>query len=254
MKHFFWILILLSTSFLGAQTLAVAPWMDGETLDYEISWGFVSAGNARLTVKPLGGQPARTEFVSHAWNNGFFESVYPVKDTVYTRVRNQGWLPEVFTKTLNEGSYHNKSRIAFDRVGGRAYLSDTVFKDPIRRTVKRSHDSSLTLTGAEHCIMSAFYKVRTLNLQPGQTTTMEAVSGKKKYSLKVVCHRREKMETVLGKKDCLVVEPMLDGDCIFKAKGKLTIWLTDDSLRIPVMMKTEIALGSVKAVLTGVKE
>lgn len=232
----------------------VSPWMDGEKLNYEISWGFVTAGNASLIVKPLGGTPARTEFISHAWNNGFFESMYPVQDTIYTRVRNDGWLPEVFRKTLNEGAYAQKSLIRFDRSANMASLSDTVFKEPRSRKVKRSFDSTLVLSGGEHCVMSAFYLVRTLELKPGQVAYFQAVSGKKKYKLKVICHRRERLETILGKKDCLVVEPVLDGDGIFKAKGRLTIWLTDDAKRIPVLMKTEIALGSIKAELISLSE
>jgi len=230
------------------------PWMDGETLDYEISWGFVTAGNARLVVKPLGGSPAKTEFVSHAWNNGFFETVYPVKDTVYTRVLNDGWLPEIFIKKLNEGSYFNKSQIRFDRANGKAFSTDTVFKDKSKKAVKRSADTTLSLIGKEHCVMSAFYLVRTMPLKPGQSSYFQAVSGKKKYALRVICHRRERIETALGKKDCLVVEPVLDGDGIFKAKGKLTIWLTDDAKRLPVLMETEIALGSIKAELIRVRE
>jgi hypothetical protein len=231
-----------------------APWMDGETLNYEISWGFVTAGNASMVVKPLGGTPARTEFISHAWNNGFFETVYPVKDTVYTRVLDEGWLPEVFRKVLNEGSYFQKSQIRFDRAVKKAFLSDTLFKEPVKRVVKRSSDTSLAITGQEHCITSAFYLMRTMDLKPGKTSHFQALSGKRKYDLKVICHRRERIETALGKKDCLVVEPVLDGDGIFNAKGRLTIWLTDDAKRIPVLLKTEIALGSVKAELTGLKE
>lgn len=243
-----WILLLTMVSWLSAGV--PGKWRDGETLDYEISWGFVSAGNAHLHVRPMPGSADKIEFISRAWNNGFFESVYPVQDTIYTRVGAQSLLPDVFTKTLNEGSYHQKSSIRFDRVGNKAALSDTVFNDDKKRSVKRSFDSTLVLEGGEHCVMSAFYLVRTMDLKPGQTTYFSAVSGKKRYPLKVICHRREKISTVLGDRDCLVVEPMLDGDGIFKSKGRLTIWLTNDDKRIPVKMKTEITLGSVVAELT----
>ncbi len=244
------VLLLSSVSFLWA----AAPWMNGERLDYEISWGFVTAGNARLEVKPLPGTPARTEFYSHAWNNGMFESMYPVKDSIYTRVLNQGWLPEIFSKSLKEGSYAQKSHIRFDRTRSRASLSDTVFEKPGSAKIKRSFDTTLAVEPGTHCVMSAFYLVRTMDLRPGHDTYFSAVSGKKKYPLRVICHRRERLETVLGKKDCLVVEPVMAGDGIFKAKGKLLIWLTDDAARIPVKMTTEIALGSIKAVLKGYQE
>ena len=50
-------------------------------------------------------------------------------------------------------------------------------------------------------------------------------------------------------KKCIKVEPILDGDGIFQASGRLFIWFTDDSKRLPVLMKSEIIVGSIKAEL-----
>ena len=40
---------------------------------------------------------------------------------------------------------------------------------------------------------------------------------------------------------------------IFKHEGKLTVWLTDDRLRLPVMMKSKVVVGSITAELTDFK-
>lgn len=228
-----------------------APWMKGERLDFRLSWGPVTAGTATLQVKPA--KDGKTEFYTLAHDHGTFKSLYPVADTIYTRVRNKGLMTEVFTKTLHEGSYHNKSVIRFDRKGEKAWLSDTVFLDPVKRTVKRSADTVVSIRGMEHSIMSAFYFVRTIPLSVGDTTKFSAVSGKKRYELKVVTHGREKMKTVLGEVNTVKVEPMLDGDGIFVSKGRIFIWLTDDERRIPVLMECEIAVGSIKAKLISAK-
>jgi len=37
----------------------------------------------------------------------------------------------------------------------------------------------------------------------------------------------------------------LKSEGIFKQKGKLTVWLTDDKLKIPVKMKSKILIGSI---------
>jgi hypothetical protein len=71
--------------------------------------------------------------------------------------------------------------------------------------------------------------------------------------LKVICHRRETIETALGKKDCVVIEPIIQGDGLFKAKGKLYIWLTNDEACLPVLMKSEITIGAIEAELIGVQ-
>ena len=162
-------------------------------------------------------------------------------------------MTEVFRKRLHEGTFHNTSVIRFDRKGEKAWLSDTVFTDMKARKVKRSADTAVAIQGMEHSIMSAFYYVRTMPLTVGDTSRFSAVSGKKRYDLKVLVHGKETVESVLGKVPCIKVEPVLDGDGIFVSKGRIFIWLTDDDRRIPVLMECEIALGSVKAKLLEAK-
>jgi hypothetical protein len=105
----------------------------------------------------------------------------------------------------------------------------------------------------EHSIMSAFYYVRTMPLTVGDTSRFSAVSGKKRYELKVLVHGRESLKTSIGTVNTVKVEPVLDGDGIFNSKGRIFIWLTDDDRRIPVLMQCEIALGSIKAKLIKVE-
>jgi hypothetical protein len=111
----------------------------------------------------------------------------------------------------------------------------------------------VTIEGLEHSIMSAFYLVRTLPLKEGSTSRFSAVSGEKRYELKVVIHKREKIKTDLGEFNTVKVEPVLDGDGIFKSSGRIFIWFTDDERRLPVLMQCEIKLGSIKATLTKLK-
>lgn len=235
------------------QTLpeVATPWMKGERLEFELRWGIVTAGYASLEVKPR--KDGKTEFLTFATANKTINKFYPVNDTVYTLVRNKGLMTDVFRKSLHEGKFHNKSLIRFDRDDKKAVLSDTVFKDPVKHTVKRSADTSVTIDGMEHSIMSAFYLVRSLPLKVGETSRFSAVSGKKRYELKVIVHGRESIETDLGTFNTIKVEPVLDGDGIFNSSGRIFIWLTDDEKRIPVLMQCEIKLGSIKAKLTKVQ-
>ena len=235
------------------QTLpeVATPWMKGERLDYELRWGFVTAGYASLEVKPR--KDGKTEFLTFATANKTINKFYPVNDTVYTLVRNKGLMTDIFRKSLHEGKFHNKSLIRFDRDGKKAVLSDTVFKDPVKHRVKRSADTSVTIDGLEHSIMSAFYLVRSLPLKVGATSRFSAVSGKKRYELKVIVHGRESIETDLGTFNTIKVEPVLDGDGIFNSSGRIFIWLTDDEKRIPVLMQCEIKLGSIKAKITKIQ-
>lgn len=234
-----------------AQAGGLPPWLQGELLEYEIGYGFMTAGEASLVTRPSV-DPSQIEFITLAQNNGFFESVYPVRDTIVTRVSRPGLVPSYFRKVVHEGSYHAKSQILFDNKNSRAALSDTVFESDGR--VRRSFDTTVVLDGVYHCIISAFYQVRAMYLEPGKVGYFSAVSGKKKYKMKVICHRRETISVQGGTFPCLVVEPILEGDGIFQSKGSLTIWLSDDSRRLPVLMKSKIAVGSIRAELKSFRQ
>jgi hypothetical protein len=49
------------------------------------------------------------------------------------------------------------------------------------------------------------------------------------------------------------VEPFLRGPAIFQQKGRVTVWVTDDQYRIPVLVKSKVVIGSVSGVLTSYK-
>jgi len=243
MKFFFTFVVSL---FFFSASYAAHPFV-GETLDYDISWGFISAGKARMLVRKTGNEN-ELEIISRAWNHSFFKML-TVDDTVKSTVTADSLMPKVFNQRIKEGSYIRNALTIYNFKAKKAYIKDTAYK---AEEFKHGLDTAITLKGDERCILSAFYLARTFKMEPGDTVYFNAIGGKKKYPLKVICHRREEIKTAFGKRNCLVIEPIILGDGLFKAKGKLTIWLTDDDERLPVVMKSEIAIGSIKASLVGV--
>jgi hypothetical protein len=208
-----------------------------EKLTFDIIWGgwnfrWVHAGKATLELLPAE-RPELWKIRSLAWCNGFFQSIYPVRDTVVSLIDSRGIYPLRFDKRLHEGSY-------------RAHISAVY--DQEKHTLA-TQDTLLGIEPFTHDVLSAFYFIRTQKLEVGASFDLAAVSGKKKYNLRVLCHRREKVKVPAGEFQTLVVEPMLKGDGLFKAKGKLTIWLTDDASHTPVKMQSKIPVGSIKAEL-----
>jgi Protein of unknown function (DUF3108) len=208
-----------------------------EKLVFDVIWGgwsfrWVKAGQATLELLAT---PDSTQWKiqSLARCNSFFATFYPVWDTVISLIDNRGIYPLRFEKHLHEGSYHANILAIFDQA----------------RHTLRTQDTLLNIEPFTHDVLSAFYFIRTQKLKVGESLDLAAVSGKKKYNLKVICHGRETIEVPAGLFQTLVVEPVLKGDGLFKAKGKLTIWLTDDERHIPVKMESKIPVGSIKAEL-----
>lgn len=208
-----------------------------EKLLFDVIWGgwsfrWVHAGKATLELLPSD-NPSEWKIQSLAWCNKFFQSFYPVRDTVTSIIDSRGIYPLRFEKRLHEGSYH---------------ASETAIYDQAAHTL-RTKDTLLSIEPFTHDVLSAFYFIRTQKLRVGDTLHLEAVSGKKKYRLKVLCHGRETIKVPAGTFNTLVVEPVLMGEGLFKAKGKLTIWVTDDESHMPVKMESKIPVGSIKAEL-----
>ncbi len=208
-----------------------------ERLLFDIIWGgwsfrWVTAGQATLELLPTE-NPNEWKIRSLAWANGFFQTFYPVMDTVSSLIDSRGVYPLRFDKHLNEGSYHAQISARYDQ----------------RAHTLKTQDTTFSIEPFTHDVLSAFYFIRTQNIDVGDTLDLAAVSGKKKYNLKVLCHGRETIRVPAGEFRTLVVEPVLKDDGLFKAKGKLTIWVTDDPSHTPVKMVSKIPVGSIKAEL-----
>jgi hypothetical protein len=100
-------------------------------------------------------------------------------------------------------------------------------------------------------VMSAFYYVRTQTLHVGDTLAIPNLTNRQLYDVRVIVHDRERIETPAGEFDCLKVEPVLLETGIFRQQGRVLIWLTDDRLHMPVLVKSKLVIGAIRAELTG---
>lgn len=211
----------------------------GERLSFDIGYGFINAGSATMEVADVieyEGRPAY-RIVTTAESNKFFSSFYPVQDRVESVMDAIGLFSWRFEKTLREGKYRAERKYSIDQIH-----HTVVYKD-----------DTITVAPYVQDALSALYYIRTQPLTVGETVSVDNFTDGKNYPLEVKVHRKEKISTKAGSFDCLVVEPLLQSAGIFKHEGKLTVWLTDDRLRMPVMMKSKVVVGSITVELTEFK-
>ncbi|MGB2698157.1 MAG: DUF3108 domain-containing protein [Candidatus Zixiibacteriota bacterium] len=207
----------------------------GERLEFSISYGPITAGDAVMEVKEITRYNNHKCFrlISTAKSNKFFSLFFKVDDRVESLMDVYGLFSLHFEKHLREGKYRTDKYIDFDQKKHLAFADgDTI-------SIKEYVQDAL----------SSLYYVRTMDLRVGNSVFMENHSDKKNYSLEIKVLRREKVMVPAGEFDCLVVEPMLRASGIFKHTGKLTVWLTNDKFKIPVLMKTKVAVGSIASKL-----
>ena len=167
-------------------------------------------------------------------STGIVGQIYPVNDIVESFMDVDSFFTRQFRKDVSEGNFRDKYTIDFDQKTHRAKRKDSFEVE----TFKRVQD-----------IISAFYYVRTLNFEPGDTIPLPYHDNGGSYPIFVVVLRREEIEVPAGKFKCLVIEPIIKTEGLFKKEGQMWVWLTDDGKKMPVKMVSKIPVGSMEAVL-----
>jgi hypothetical protein len=65
--------------------------------------------------------------------------------------------------------------------------------------------------------------------------------------------KRERVKVPAGVYDCGVIEPLLREAGLFKQEGRVTLWVSDDAYRLPIIVKSKVKVGSISAVLESVR-
>lgn len=216
----------------AAGAFAPTVYGPGERLVFSIGYGMVNAGDATLEVVKVVDFHGRSCYVieSKANSNRFFSSFYKVRDRILSYIDTETLFSRYFYKRLREGDYKKNVEVIFDHD---------------REVARYADGPELPIARGVQDVLSAFYFVRNLELVPGASFAVPAHDSRKTYELKVLVHGRERVTVKAGTFDCFVVEPVIEGEGLFKHDGKLTLYISDDKFRIPVMIKTKVPVGSI---------
>ena len=233
---------------------------EGEKLVFDVTWMGIKAAQATLEARgvvQLNGQQAY-HIVTTAQSTPLISKFYRVDDRSDSYL---AWGPLrslQFDKQLREGKYRHNSRTAFDHEAKMATFRYLDF-GPVPKGVTRLEEAErytkyvyqeFPLSSGALDELSVLYFVRTLPLAEGRTVTAKVFAGKKNWDLEVKVLRRETLDTALGPRETFLVEPLLKFEGIFQQKGRVLVWLTQDAERIPVLMTSEIKIGSFVSTLT----
>lgn len=224
-----------------------AAFRAGERFSYVVRWGVIKGGQATLAVREIEtirGRPAY-HILNEARSAGVVSSVYKTKNRSDSWLDTESLLTVRYEKHIKEGRYRVERVVEIDQ-------ENHTFKDQFNRLDKGTTDyRDGPVPPLVMDVLGSLYYVRTLPLEVGQTYTMDVHEGKKVWPLVVNVVKNQKVKVPAGTFDCVVVEPLLREPGVFVHKGKkLQVWLTTDARRIPVMMRSEVAIGHVSAELT----
>ena len=254
------LLLLCTTSFAKAQCLKqkVNSFSIGERVDYDVyyNWGFiwVHAGEVYFKVSSTeyGGKNAY-HFISEGTSRPSYDWLYKVRDRYESKVTREGFKPLWFVRDTDEGGfkvdeeYHyipGQNKVAFSLINSKS-------------TLKRD---TLDIQPCSYDVLATVYHARTIDFdqyQSGDKISISVLIDGELHPLYIRYLGKETIETRDKKKyRCIKFKPLLVEGSIFKGGEDMTVWVTDDKNKIPVLVEAKILVGSIKAYLsksTGVR-
>jgi len=236
-------LILLAVVFtLHLFVISAGAFSIPERLEFEISYLGIPAGHA---VQQVTRESGEIRIVSTARSADWLKLFFPVDDRIESVLVQAPSLkigvPRLYRERIREGW----TRFHKDAVFNRQTMEVTT-SDHLKKNVTVQKFSPLT-----YDTLSSFFYFRSVELKVGTSSFIDIFDCKRIWNTEVQILRREELKTSLGSFKTVVVKPILKSAGIFARTGEMHIWLTDDERRIPLMMKSKVKIGSIKATLVG---
>ncbi|MGB1040018.1 MAG: DUF3108 domain-containing protein [Flavobacteriales bacterium] len=213
----------------------------GEKLTYRLHYGFVDAGEAVLqvknTTKKVKGR-SLLHVVGTGRTLGSFNWVFKVKDRYESYIDSESVFPWMFIRRVDEGGFKINQ--------------DYIFKQNENK-VKTQDKKEFKVTPGIQDMLSSFYYARTIDFskaKKNQDFAMDMFIDNEIFPFKIKYLGIETIKTRKGKFECIKLRPLMMKGRVWETEDSMTIWITNDNNKVPVLVKTKIAVGSVKATLT----
>lgn len=215
---------------LAAQTASLpAP----ETLYYNVEWRLINAGKAKVEWRREG---AGWQVNVHVESVGLVSKLYRVEDD-YSANLSEALCGQSSQFLSHEGSRIRETKINYDAALGKAFYTET---DRVKNAVVLSKETEIP--ACTHDIAGGLFFLRTLNLEPGQSTTEAVTDGKKSAQAKVEAQAREDVKTPQGVFHTIRYEVGLFNGTLYKRPAHLNVWVTDDARRLPVQIRVRMSI------------
>ena len=247
MKKYTLFILALTFSFSVVSQNKTQTFKDGESLRFKMSYsGFLRAGTAVLEVKEteLNGKKV---FYSKGtgWTSGMIKWFFKVDDKYESYFAKNEIKPYLFKRKIDEGGYKKHRNTTFNYASNKAYVQDFT----------KQTDTSVAFTDVQD-MLSAFYYLRNSdvkNMKKGDEIAINMFIDSQIYPFKLRFLGKQVLKTTFGKVNTLLFRPLVQSGRIFKAEESVTLWITDDANKIPIKMKADLAVGSLRAELESYK-
>jgi hypothetical protein len=204
-----------------------------QTLQYGVEWRLIRAGLARLTWSEQPGGLHQADL--HLESAGLVSKLHRVNDD-YRALMDKNLCGNSVLFRAEEGKRRRETKISFDGKGKATYLE----RDLIKNTVALSKE--VQTPPCVHEYLGGMRKLRTLNLEPGQSAMVPLTDGKKFANVKVDALDREQVKTPAGTFTAVRHEVHMFNEVILNRKARMYVWISDDARRLPVQLRVRMSV------------
>ncbi|WP_010421818.1 DUF3108 domain-containing protein [Anaerophaga thermohalophila] len=227
----------------------------GEEVTYHAyyNWGFIwiNAGIVTFGVEKdiWEGKPT-WHMKAYGSTYKAYDLLFKVRDSFEVWVDPHSLQPLEFHRKTNEGSYKAHFHYLFDQ-------DERVVRASISKRERPYRDTTFTWPECSYDLLSMVYQARNIDFSKyeiNEKIPIKLIVDGEVYDLYIRYRGKEVIKDRSGRKfRCLKFSPLLVEGTIFEEGEDMTVWVTDDDSRIPIIVEAKILVGSVKAVFVEAK-
>ena len=246
MKKFLFLSLLFFT--VAFDTQRPSAYDVGEWFKFRVHYGLVTAGYATLEVKEA---IRNNRKVYHAIGKGYTTGMsrwfFKVEDNYESYFDKVSGKPYQFVRKIDEGGYIKNQEGFFNQERNTVLVKD----------YKNNTNKSFTTPENVQDIVSTFYFLRNYpnvdRMKVGEAINVDLFFDDEATKFKLKFIGKEDLETKFGVVPCMIFRPLVQTGRVFKEEESLTVWISSDDNKIPLRIKANLMVGSIKADLEGFK-
>ena len=211
---------------------------DGEFLKYKLAYGIMNAGEATMEVKKVK-KKIQGRDILHIIGRGYsisaFDWFFKVRDKYETYLDEEGIFPWLFVRRIEEGGYKKEQDYKF-------------FQNEEKVEYVQKKEEFKVPHGVQDMI-SSFYYARTIDFstaQKNQVYEFDSFVDREVYPIKIKYAGTKTIRVDAGKFECMIFHPVVQEGRIFKRDDDVTVYITKDENKIPILARAKILVGSVR--------
>jgi hypothetical protein len=228
------------------------PFRVGEVVTHDVHYFKVSAGEMKLKVEPfviVNGRKSYN-FTTAIKTVGVFSNFYSVEDKVETYVDYENLTPYTYELHVKESGQLREAKMLFDNVRNIAtFWEKKVTKKDGEEEKKQKWD----IMSYSQNVFSAVFYLRVFQWEVGKEYAFRVANDNENLVFTAKALRKEVLDTALGPKNAIVIQPQIKLKGDLKPIGDIFIWLSDDEHKYILRIESKIKIGTLISEVVDIK-